>query len=187
MRIALADSDGGDGTGTRLAEDVESLARHLVANGHEVTALGVSFGEGSERSGLEAVSLWRPPRLRVYRFYEEDVDLAPSAALRLARGSFEVAHAFSPALGWAAAQARRIGGPPYVFSFRGSLERRWLVERHYRLEMMRATTAAAAASTVDSEEAALGFERYLLTRAQVVDRHRPQLFDALYLAAVAAD
>jgi hypothetical protein len=186
VRIALLDSDRGDNGDSPPTLDVEVLASLLVAEGHDVTALGVSFSDASSRGpGLEAISLWRPPRLRVQRFYENDIELAPSVVWRLVRGGFDIAHAFTPGLAWAAAQAQRGGGPPFVFSFRGLLERPWLVERHYRLEMMRATAAAASACTVESGQSALAFERYLLTPAQVVTGDEPGRFEGLYATAVA--
>lgn len=119
-------------------------------------------------SGVEVARLWRPPRLPAYRFYEDDIELVPATIWRLLRGSFDLAHALAPAAGWAAAQAKRLGGPPFLFTFGGPLTRRWLVDRHYRLEMMVATAAAAAGCTVDDGDTAIAFRRYLLRDAEVV-------------------
>ena len=77
----------------------------------------------------------------------------------------------------------RFGGPSFVFSFRGPLERRWLVDRHYRLEMLRATAAAAAVCLVDNAEVASAFRRYLLRDAEVVAPDAPaDRYEAIYEA-----
>lgn len=120
-------------------------------------------------NGRTVVRLWSPPRISITRFYEDDLDLVPQVAWKLARGGFDRAHAFAPAFGWAAAKARRLGGPPYTYSFRGPLTRRWLVDRGYRLEMMRATVEGAQRCIVDDEETATALRRYLLRDAEVGD------------------
>jgi glycosyltransferase involved in cell wall biosynthesis len=86
----------------------------------------------------------------------------PQRIRRLLRGRFDLAHALLPVEGWAAAQARRLGGPPYVLSIHGILNREYLVHRRYRLEMLRSAMAAAAATSVLSEAAAEPFHRYAL-------------------------
>ena len=141
MRIALLDP-------VREAGD---LAATLEARGDDVIL----------------VPGWGPPPLSVQRYYEDHLELVPSVVWRLARGRFDLAHAFAPAFGWAAARARRLGGPPFVYSLRGPLTRRWLVDRHYRLEMMRATAAAAREVLVDDEETAIAVRRYLLREARI--------------------
>jgi hypothetical protein len=160
MRIALLD-----------AERPGALAGALAGRGHEVTVLG--------ETGLTT------PRLPARRYYEDGLERVPWVVWQLARGSFDLAHAFGPSLGWAAAQTRRFGGPPYVFSFRGPLTRRWLVDRHYRLEMMTATASAAAVCVVDDASAAVAFRRYLLREAEVVAPDAPaERFEAIYEACV---
>jgi hypothetical protein len=158
VRIALLD-----------LEHPASFAGSLAARGHDVAVLG----EPSSRF----------PRLPAARYYEDDLELVPQAMWRLARGSFDLAHAFGPALGWAAARAQRFGGPSFVFSLRGPLERRWLVDRHYRLEMLRATTAAAAVCVVDNADVASALRRYLLRDAEVVAPDAPaDRYEAIYEA-----
>lgn len=179
MRIALLDTgDAGDD-----AAGPGPLARALALRAHDVTILSAVGGDRA--SAIDRVSverLRRLPPLPARRFYEDDLDLAPAAFWRLLRGRFAVAHAFAPALGWAAAKARRFGGPPFVYSFRGELTRQRLVDRHYRLEMMLATAAAAAACFVDDADTAVAFRRYLLREPEVVEPGAAtiELYEAAY-------
>jgi hypothetical protein len=130
---------------------------------------GRSYPDPASDSDFTMLELRRPPRLRVQRYYEDNLELVPSVVWKLARGRFDVAHAFAPALGWGASQAQRFGGPPFVYSFSGPLTRDWLVDRHYRLEMMVATASVAKVCTVEDEATATVFERFLLRRPEVVD------------------
>jgi phosphatidylinositol alpha-mannosyltransferase len=82
--------------------------------------------------------------------------------LRLLRGGFDLAHALLPVEGWAASRARLLGGPPYVLSVHGILNREYLVNRRYRMEMLKAAMAGAAATSVLSDAAAEPFRRYAL-------------------------
>lgn len=165
MRIALL-----DGASPAAADaEVPRLASGLAARGHVVTVLCGNGGAVHSIPGVELLRLRRPPPLPPERFYEDDLVLAPAAIWRLARDRFDLAHAFAPALGWAASKARRLGGPPFAYSHSGELTRTWLVDRHYRLEMMVATAAAAAACFVDDEAGGLAFRRYLLREPEVVE------------------
>jgi len=80
---------------------------------------------------------------------------------KLLQGEFDVAHAFHPAYAWAAVKARRLGGPPVVFSMHGIPERGYLVQRRYRMEMLETVVGASAECTVLSETAAAVFRRHL--------------------------
>ena len=79
----------------------------------------------------------------------------------LVRGGFDLAHAFFPADAWAAFRARRLGGPPYIFSIHGIVNRKHLVRRRYRIEMFVRACAGAEATSVLSEAAAKPFRQYL--------------------------
>lgn len=164
VRIALLDSGGSSGS----ASPAWTLARQLADRSHELTVIGAEAWR-SDEEGVTPMRLSRPPASPARRFYEDDVDLAPAAIRHLLARGFDVAHAFSPALGWAAVQAQRLGGPGVVYSFRGRLTRRWLVDRAYRLEMLLATAQRAAVCTVDDSAAGISFRRYLLREPTVVD------------------
>lgn len=149
---------------------VHDLATELAGRGHEITILTTHEARPSatNEDGVRVVRNWRPPFLRPLRWYEDHVADAPTTIWSLHRGRFDLAHAFHPADAWAAVKARRLGGPPTVFSFHGIPVRQYLVERRYRLEMLRTTIAQAAATTVLSEAAATAFRRYLLTEPRIL-------------------
>jgi phosphatidylinositol alpha-mannosyltransferase len=111
---------------------------------------------------------WRPPALPGLSWYEDHVVNIPTAVWRLLRGDFDVAHALFPADAWAAMQARRLGGPPYVFSIHGIVNRRGLVRRRYRIEMFRQAAGGAMATSALSEAAVEPLRRYLIAPDPVV-------------------
>jgi hypothetical protein len=182
MRIALLAPDPAAPWGSRLAAE-------LAARGHSVT-LACPPGSGGAAEASEGVALVHPagpPRLPVARFYEDGLELAPAVIWRLVRGRFDLVHAFAPAFGWAAAQARRFGGPPFAYTFAGQLTREWLVERHYRLEMMLATAAVALACFVEDEATAGAFRRYLLRDPEVLAPGADAgVYEAAYSGAASA-
>lgn len=149
---------------------VHDLGSALAARKHSVTLITSHVGATSTtmEDGVRVVRVRRPPSLPQFRWYEDHLDSAPLAVLRLLRGQYDVAHAFHPAYAYAAAHARRLGAPPLVFSFHGVPTRSYLVYRRYRLEMMGYLARSAAVSTVLSEQAADPFRRYLLVSPKVV-------------------
>lgn len=111
---------------------------------------------------------WRPPELPLLRSHEYHLGSAPTVIWRLLRGNHDVVHAFFPTDAWAAVQARRLGGPPVIFSMHGIPTRQYLVARRYRLEMLTATVARADACIVLSEAAAIPFRHHLLRDPQIL-------------------
>jgi glycosyltransferase involved in cell wall biosynthesis len=126
---------------------------------------------------MEVVRRWRPPQLQPLRWYEHHLANVPALVVELVRGDFDVAHVHFPSDGWAAALARRLGGPPFAFTLHGMPTREYLVARRYRLEMLQRVVAAAGACTVGSEAAALPFRRYLLREPEVIS---PGLFTSRF-------
>jgi len=152
---------------------VHDYAGWLAGHGHEVTVLttrrGSAPGPAAGEEGFRVVRAWRPPdRLLQRRAYEDFLGAVPSQALALVNSDFDVAHAFHPVSAWAALRARRLGGPPVVFSILGIPIRRYLVERRYRMEMNLEVARDAAAVSVLSEAAAHAYRRYLLRDPLVV-------------------
>jgi glycosyltransferase involved in cell wall biosynthesis len=141
---------------------VHDLALWLVRHGHEVTLLTSHRGRCSTeyRPRLRVIRRWRPPERPPLTWYEQHVANIPGVVWHLCRDSYDVAHAFFPTEGWAALQARRLGGPPVVFSFHGIPARTHLVRRRYRLEMIEALAHDADAVSVLSEAAAERFRAY---------------------------
>jgi phosphatidylinositol alpha-mannosyltransferase len=143
----------------RLAHD---LGAALAGRGHEVTLL-TSHDAATTHSledGMRVIRERRPPRPPGVHLYEDHLETVPAAVWRVLRGRFDLVHALLPVAGWAASRARRMGGPPYVLSVHGILNREYLVNRRYRLEMLRTAMAGAAATSVLSEAAAEPFRRY---------------------------
>jgi glycosyltransferase involved in cell wall biosynthesis len=145
----------------RLAHD---LGAALVRRGHEVTLLTSHEAPtaGAVEDGMRVVRDRRPPSPPGAHLYEDHLATAPATIWRLVRGDFDLAHALYPLSGWAASRARRLGGPPFALSIHGILRREYLVERRYRLEMLKAAIAGAAVTSVLSDAAAEPFRRYAL-------------------------
>jgi phosphatidyl-myo-inositol alpha-mannosyltransferase len=145
---------------------IHDLGTSLAERGHEVTLLTSHRARRSVgvEDGIKIVRRWRPPDgLPLTRAFEYHLPNALNAFAGLARDQFDVAHAFFPVDAWAAVQARRLGGPPVVFSFNGIATREYLVARRYRLETIQRVLRGVSAVTVLSEAAARSFRRYLLT------------------------
>ncbi len=149
---------------------VHDSATLLADRGHDVTVLTTHAGrtESSVEDGVAVVRMRRPPRVPQLRWYEDHLDWAVPIVYRLVRGDYDVAHAFHPSCAYLALEAQRWGAPPLVFSIHGIPIRRFLVEKRYRIEMLRKTVEGAAVNTVLSEAAADAFRRYLLREPRVL-------------------
>ena len=149
---------------------VHDLGSRLAADGHEVSVLTTHRGPRvvAVEDGLRIVRRRRPPELSPLRWYEYHVASVPGAVRELLTGGFDLAHVHFPSDAWAAALARRMGGPAYVFTLHGIPTREYLVARRYRLEMLERAVAAASACTVGSEAAARPFRDYLLREPLVI-------------------
>jgi phosphatidyl-myo-inositol alpha-mannosyltransferase len=163
---------------------VHGLGSTLARRGHEVTLLASHPGRTavSEEDGMRVVRYRRPPRPPLLGYHELHVENIPALVGRLLRGRFDLIHAHFPADAYAAVLARRLGGPPVVFTLHGIVTRRHLVERRRRLEMTSTAAREAAAVTVVSEAAARAFRRYLLREPRVIP---PGLFPAEFETDVA--
>jgi glycosyltransferase involved in cell wall biosynthesis len=151
----------------RLAHD---LGATLARRGHQVTLLtshGAPTTEAVE-DGVVVERIWRPPRPPGLRRHERHIENAPALISRLARGSFDVAHAMYASDGWAAAKARPLGGPPFLFSVHGILDRPYLVARRKRVDAYRAAAGAAGATSALSEAAAEPIRRYAIAAEPLI-------------------
>ena len=168
MRIALLHPTQSGDAVPEPEGVVLRLARDLVGRGHEVVIFTDQRRRSTEQEGLHFVATRRPPRLRVMRFYEDHVEVVPMIVWQLVHGSFDIAHSFVPAAAWAGIKAQRMGGPPIVFSLLGDLQRRWLVARRYRLEMMLEVAGAAGECLVRDSGSQRRFRRYLLREPRLI-------------------
>jgi phosphatidylinositol alpha-mannosyltransferase len=170
LRIALAHPTYWPEVRRGSERVVHDLGLALARRGHDVEVLTGHAGPPVTRveDGVRVARSWRPPELPLLRSHEYHLGGAPAVIWRLLRGSYDVVHAFFPTDAWAAVQARRLGGPPVVFSMHGIPTRRYLVARRYRLEMLNATVARADACVVLSEAAATCFRDHLLRDPRVL-------------------
>ena len=164
MRIALLQPSYWPEVERGTERIVHDLGTGLAGRGHDVTLITSHPGPTTRslEDGMRVIRARRPPRPRPLAWYEDHIESVPPMVWHLLRGRFDLANAFVPAYAWAAVRARRLGGPPVVFSFHGIPERSFLIARRYRIETMGATATAAAATSVLSSAAAAAFRRYLL-------------------------
>ena len=145
MRIALLQPSYWPEVERGTERIVHDIGAGLAARGHDVTLI-TSHPAATTRSledGIEVIRTRRPIRPAPLAWYEDHIESVPAMLWHLLRGQFDVANAFVPAYAWAALNARRLGGPPTVFSFHGIPERSYLIARRYRAGLMRATATGA--------------------------------------------
>lgn len=149
---------------------VSDLAAALAGIGHEVTVITGHPGRTVSRleDGVRVVRGRRFSQPPTFGLHEEFLGNAPNVLRRLGRGGYDVAQAFYLTDAWAALRARRLEGPPVVFSFHGIPDRPYLVARRRRLEMFQRVVGEAAECSVLSEAAAAPFRRYLLREPRIL-------------------
>lgn len=142
---------------------VHDLGAGLARRGHEVVLVTTHPGPSAVggEDGMRVVRRRRRPRPPGAGLYELFLETVPEAALELRRGRFDVAHAFHLSSAVAAVAARRLGGPPAVYSFHGVATRPYLVARRHRASMLRWVIAGAAATTALSTAAAASLRHHL--------------------------
>lgn len=146
----------------RLAHD---LGATLAGRGHEVKLITTHPGPArrSREDGIDVYRGRRAPEVPgLTWYYDEGVTAVPATLLELARTEADVVHALYPTDGWAASLVRRRGGPPYVLSVHGIVDRPYLVRRRRRLETLTAAAAGAATVGALSEAAARPLRRYAI-------------------------
>lgn len=167
MRIAILHTSAAAAPYTPTGRMAQDLARGLTERGHEVTLVGAP-GDLESLPGVELVRARRPPRIRGLDWYEGEIDAAPGVVWHVLRGSYDVAHALDPAHAWALVRAAPLGAPRTILSLTRTPERRYLVGRRHRLEMLKTSIAKCAAVAVPNEEAAALARRYLLVDPTVL-------------------
>jgi len=150
---------------------VHDLAVSLTRAGHEVTVLTTQRERtrSTLEDGFRVVRSYRLPDGPFHaRSYNYHLHVAPTVAWHLARGRYDVAHAFQPAAAWAAVEARRLGGPPVVVSLLGALTEEWVTGDRLRWRMVERMVRGAAAVTVLSESVAASFRRFLRREPEIL-------------------
>ena len=152
----------------RVAHD---LAAALATRGHDVTVLTSHRARTtvSREDGFEVVRSYRPPTRPLHQLgFEYQLTNAPAAALKVARGRFDVAHALYHVDAVAALAVRRLGGPPVVWSCHGIPTEAAMTAHRLRLPILRRATRGSAEVTVLSEAAAADFRARLGREPEVV-------------------
>lgn len=138
MRVALLCRD------PRGRAAAGELAAALRAAGHDAALL--------DRGSAAAEALLRR------RGFTEALSAVPFGAAALARGRFDVAHAFSPADAAAALLARRA---PVVFTCAETLDRARVADRRLRLALLRRAVEQSDAVTAVDAPAREALARWL--------------------------
>ena len=155
MRLALLDFAGAG----------RELAGVLAAAGHE--------------SDLIRVRPFPDAPLRLRKIGERPGRI-PAGALALARGDYDVAHAFSAEDGVAAVTWSRITGRPAVLTLGAPLDRARLADRRLRLAALRLAAERSAAVLAPDEVVADSLWRWLAVRPRVVERGSAEAHELVY-------
>lgn len=167
LHVALLEHDSA-GTAKRLAA---ALAREAV----EVALLGGGEGAPGGRApagsggGVELARAVRLPDLPLrLRKIGEAPGRMPGALLALARGDYDVAHAFTAQDAAVAVAWSRLGGGPVVYTQREPLTRANVADRRLRLGMLRLALEQSAAVVAPNEAVASSVRRWMAVDPEVV-------------------
>ena len=170
LTVALIDPRGG----ARFTEGiVDEIAGELSGGGHRPTV-------------VTADALALPERLLRARGFADRLSGVTPLAARLRGGGYDVIEAFTPVDAAAGLLARRLGGPPVVFSPAVAPARESLAERRLSLRLAsRAYGESNAVLALDSEiQAAIA--RWLALRADIAGPGDASARIAAYERCVAA-
>jgi hypothetical protein len=137
VRVALLDHD-------HPSPFVIEVATALGAHGHEACVIACRRGSRrrSFEHGVPVVEVPRLPELPLrVRGFERPLTHLPFAVAELARGRFDVVHAFSPVDAVAARWWRRRNGGPVVFTCLRPPTRANVASRRLTLRLLEAATA----------------------------------------------
>jgi hypothetical protein len=159
MRVALLQHDPhGDGPAARLTR-----------------ALGEG---GAEAESIAARGVPDAP-LRLRKIGDRPGRM-PGALLALARGGYDVAHAFTAQDAVAALPWARLTGAPVVFSPLAPLARANVADRRWRLGLLALAVERSSAVVAPDEEIAASLWRWLAAKSRVLDPEDAAAHLALY-------
>jgi hypothetical protein len=177
LRVAVLEHDSG-GAGERLAAA-------LAAEGAEV-ALLASRAKGGRVSaaGVGRVELVQPVQvpdlpLRLRKIGEAPGRM-PGALLALARGRYDIAHAFTAQDAAVAVAWSRLGGGPAVFTQREPLTRANVADRRWRLATLRLALERSDAVLAPDEATAASVRRWMAANPEVLEPDSAAAHLALY-------
>jgi hypothetical protein len=168
VRVALLDHE-------HPSPFVTELASALAAGGDHACVIACRVG-AARRSHVAGYTLVEVPRLpeaplRV-RGFERPLTHVPLAAAELLRGSFDVAHAFSPVDAIAARWWRERRGGPVAFTMLDPPTRATLANRRLTLRLVTAALGESDAVLAADPEVAAAMQRWLAVDAEVVPPER---------------
>ena len=150
---------------------VHELGTGLVARGHRPRLVTSHPGPTSRavEDGIPVTRWRRPPDRRLARrLFEPYLTHVPLTYLSLATGDDDAALAIYPTDALAAGRWTRRTGRPSVLAYLGIPDRRALVDRRGRVQIMRRVTRDCTVVTALSRAAARAFERWLGVEARVI-------------------
>jgi glycosyltransferase involved in cell wall biosynthesis len=150
---------------------VHDLGTGLLARGHDARLITSHPGATSRtvEDGMPVTRWRRPPDRRLARrLFEPYLTHVPLTYLSLATGEDDAALAVYPTDALAAGRWTRRTGRPSILAYLGIPDRRALVDRRGRIQIMRQVTRECTAVTVLSRAAADAFERWLGVQARVI-------------------
>jgi len=148
LRVALVHH----GQGVSHAHDLAASVREL---GHEAHVIG------GRPTALDALLGWRG--------FTTPLAHVPATLRELARGGYDIAHAFSPQDAYAALLWRRRSGRPVVFSCTEPIQRERLADGRLRLRFLRTALQESDAVIVHDEEARAAAWRWLALELPVIE------------------
>jgi hypothetical protein len=180
LRVALVAHTLEPGTGVDRA--VRVTAKALADAGHDV-ALLTSHRRPTRRAdehGVRVVRLARLPEAPLrWRGFTGPLTHGPLLIRELARGDYDVAHAFTPEdAGWART-ASRSTGLPIAFGAAEALGRDRLADRRLRFNAIELAIECDAVIAPSKEQAALA-DRWLAVDAEVIDPRDAAGHERLY-------
>jgi Glycosyltransferase Family 4 len=148
---------------------VGSAEDALGGRGRVGSAKDALGGRGGDTGRVERVRTVRVPDLPLrLRKIGEAPGRMPGALLALARGRYEVAHAFTAQDAVVAVAWSRLGGGPVVFTQREPLTRANVADRRLRLRMLTLALEGSSAVIAPDEAVASSVRRWMAVDPEVI-------------------
>jgi hypothetical protein len=183
LRVALLHHGYGSGAAATPERLVHELARALRGAGHAPAVLSSRVGPTRrfENDATPVVQVARlPETLLQRRGFDGPLTHAPATVMELARGRYQVAHAFSPQDAAAAHAWRGLGGGPAVYTCAEPLTRELLANRRLRLPLLARAVEESDAVVAPTEESGAALRRWLAVEALVIPAGDAGAHERLY-------
>jgi hypothetical protein len=155
----------------------------LLGSDPAAAALAAALREAGHEADVIAPAPSRLPEAVLRRRgFTGPLTHLPLSVAALARGGYEIAHAFSPPDALAARLWRRRSGGLVVYTCTEALGRERLADRRLRLALLTAALEESDAVTATGPAEAAALARWMLVDAPVVAPHEGAAYDRLYRA-----